>query len=102
MHLIEALSVAQVQGVLARAPVLFFITDRDLRFRAIAGAHAKHLHLPAEAASGASAISYFSKQQPASGVTHAFDEALGGAEAYFSFTQRGSRNQTYLYPVESA
>ncbi|HET9029682.1 MAG TPA: EAL domain-containing protein [Candidatus Aquilonibacter sp.] len=96
--MIDALSVAQLEELLAHAPVLFFVADRNGRFEAIAGGHAAALRLDRSASKGLDGIQFFSKQEPAVDVASAFQTALDGARGQFSFTRRGVRYVAHLSP----
>ena len=97
--MVDALSLAQVQGLLAHAPLLFFTTDRDFRFRNVAGANVAVLHIDPRLVLGREATLFFDRQKPASGVARAFHAARHGKDARFTFSHRNIEYTAHLHPV---
>ncbi len=97
--MVDALSIAQVQGLLAHAPLLFFTTDGDLRLRSVAGGKTATLHIDPRIVLGRDARAFFEKQKPAAGVARAFHVARSGKDARFSFSHRSITYIAHLHPV---
>lgn len=97
--MVDALSIAQVQSLLAHAPLLFFCTDREFKFRTIAGAKVAALHIDPRLVLGRDAAAFFEKRKPAAGVGRAFHAARSGKDSRFTFAHRGVVYDTHLHPV---
>ena len=97
--MVDALSIAQVQGLLAHAPLLFFTTDGDLRFRSVAGGKTSALHIDPRIILGRDAPRFFERQAPSAGVARAFHTARSGKDARFSFSHRSVTYIAHLHPI---
>ncbi len=97
--MVDALSIAQVQGLLAHAPLLFFSTDREFKFRAVAGAQVAALHIDPRLVLGRDATHFFERRKPAAGVARAFHAACRGQDAGFTFSHRNVEYTAHLHPV---
>ncbi len=100
--MVDALSLAQVQGLLAHAPLLFFSTDRDFRLLRVAGAKTATLHIDPRLVLGRDATQFFEKQKPAAGVARAFHAARQGKDSRFTFGHRGILYDAHLHPIVEA
>jgi diguanylate cyclase (GGDEF)-like protein len=97
--MVDALTIAQLQGLLAHAPLLFFSTDCDYKFRTVAGAGLATLHIDPRLVNGRDATQFFEKEKPAAGVGRAFLTARRGKDARFTFTHRGIVYNAQLHPI---
>ncbi len=97
--MVDALSMAQVQGLLAHAPLLFFSTDRDFKFRSVAGAKVSALHIDPRLVIGREATHFFERRKPAAGVARAFHAARQGKDARFTFSHRNVQYTAHLHAI---